>query len=168
MAENIKNNSNSVEIVIDDGAVRVPIKNKQGEEIGVFTFHPTDVNIVKRYNEIVDKFDEITAPLENVSIAPDGTAADTNDAAAATALSEAEKRLFEAVDYLFDGNMSEAFFGKMNPFSPVNGYFYCESAINAVGKLINSKFDQETKRIENRVNRYTRRYMAKNKGKNNR
>lgn len=156
MAENIERNS--MEIVIDDGNVRVPIKNKQGEEIGVFTFYPTDVGIIKRYNEIVSKFDEITAPLENVSIAADGTAADTDDKAAVEALQEAEKRLFEATDYLFGGNMSEAFFGKMNPFSPVNGYFYCESAINAVGKFINKQFEQETKRIASRVNRYTKKY----------
>lgn len=155
MAENVKNFS--MEISVDDGTVRVPVKNKQGEEIGVFYFRPTDINIIKRYNEVIDKFDNIVAPLENVDISSDGTAQDVNDLAAIEALKDAEKRLFEATDYLFGGNMSEAFFGKMNPFSPVNGHFYCETAINAVGNFINTQFDRETKRISSRVSRYTKR-----------
>lgn len=155
MAENIKNIS--MEISVDDGTVRVPVKNKQGKEIGVFYFRPTDINIIKRYNEVIDKFDNIVAPLENVDISSDGTAQDVNDLAAIEALKDAEKRLFEATDYLFGGNMSEAFFGKMNPFSPVNGHFYCETAINAVGNFINTQFDRETKRISSRVSRYTKR-----------
>lgn len=155
MAENMKNFS--MEISVDDGTVRVPVKNKQGEEIGVFYFRPTDINIIKRYNEVIDKFDNIVAPLENVDISSDGTAQDMNDQAAIEALKDAEKRLFEATDYLFGGNMSEAFFGKMNPFSPVNGHFYCESAINAVGSFINTQFDRETKKISSRVSRYTKR-----------
>lgn len=155
MAENMKNFS--MEISVDDGTVRVPVKNKQGEEIGVFYFRPTDINIIKRYNEVIDKFDNIVAPLENVDISSDGTAQDVNDLAAIEALKDAEKRLFEATDYLFGGNMSEAFFGKMNPFSPVNGHFYCETAINAVGNFINAQFDRETKRISSRVSRYTKR-----------
>lgn len=155
MAENMKNFS--MEISVNDGTVRVPVKNKQGEEIGVFYFRPTDINIIKRYNEVIDKFDNIVAPLENVDISSDGTAQDMNDQAAIEALKDAEKRLFEATDYLFGGNMSEAFFGKMNPFSPVNGHFYCESAINAVGSFINTQFDRETKKISSRVSRYTKR-----------
>lgn len=155
MAENMKNFS--MEISVDDGTVRVPVKNKQGEEIGVFYFRPTDINIIKRYNEVIDKFDNIVAPLENVGISSDGTAQDMNDQAAIEALKDAETRLFEATDYLFGGNMSEAFFGKMNPFSPVNGHFYCESAINAVGSFINTQFDRETKKISSRVSRYTKR-----------
>ncbi|MBQ7931332.1 MAG: hypothetical protein IJ334_10010, partial [Clostridia bacterium] len=119
----------ALKIVIDDGSQRIPIENMNGDEIGVFYFHPTDVGIIQRYNEMMSKFDEIVAPLEEIDINADGTA-DANDEAAAKALKEAEKRLYEACDYIFGGNMSEAFFGKMHPFSPVGGLFYCESALN--------------------------------------
>lgn len=148
------------EIVIDDGSVEVPIKNKRGEQIGVFYFRPTDIGFIDRYNKIVGKFDEITAPLENVNINPDGTA-DENDQAEAEALREAEKRLYEACDYMFDGNMSEAFFGSMNPFSPVGGRFYCEHALEAVGNYISAQFDQETEKIKKRVQKYTHGYAAR-------
>ena len=38
MAEEIKNNQNFTGIVVDDGSVRESIRNKHGEEIGVFYF----------------------------------------------------------------------------------------------------------------------------------
>jgi len=156
MADEITKINNSAEIIIDDGSERVPIKNKFGDEIGVFYFKPTDMGIIDRYNKIAKDFSEITEPLERAEIGPEGTVDDLSDSEAIAALKEAEKRLREAVDYLFDGNMSEAFFGKMHPFSPVGGRFYCELAIEAVGSFISDRFDTETDRIAKRIEKYTK------------
>lgn len=154
------NNSNTECIVIDDGSVRVPIKNGYGDEIGVFHFHPGDIGIIERYNKVAAKFDDITAPLENVNINSDGTA-DENNEAEWEAVKEAEKKLYDACNYLFGGNFAEAFFGKMHPFSPVNGYFYCENALEAVGKYISRQFDREVDKVSKRVNKYTHGYQAR-------
>jgi len=158
MAENIKN-QNFTGIVVDDGSVRESILNKHGEEIGVFYFRPTDVGMIDRYNKMAADFDKITAPLENVNINPDGSVDEKNEAEMA-AMEEAVKRLYDACNYLFDGNFSEAFFGKMHPFSPVNGRFYCENALDAVGKYISRQFDREVTKVNNRVNRYTHGYKT--------
>lgn len=164
MAENTKiinfNNTNNNVIIVDDGSVRVPIKNKQGDEIGVFFFRPTDVGMIDRFNSMVDDFDKITAPLENVNINPDGTV-DEKNAAEFAAMKEAEENLYTACDKLFGGNMSEAFFGKMHPFSPINGHFYCENALGAVGAYISKQFARETKKVNNRVTQYTHGYTAR-------
>ena len=130
----------ALKIVIDDGSQRIPIENMNGDEIGVFYFHPTDVGIIERYNETMSKFDEIVAPLEEININADGTG------------------LYEACDYIFGGNMSEAFFGKMHPFSPVGGLFYCESALNKVGAFISEQFEQETTKINSRLKQYVGKY----------
>ena len=61
------------EIVVDDGCVKVPIRNKQGEQVGVFMFRPTDIGIVDRYNQLAADFDKIVEPLKSVNIQPDGT-----------------------------------------------------------------------------------------------
>lgn len=159
MAENTTNTQNFTGIVVDDGSVRESIRNKHGDEIGVFYFRPTDIGIIDRYNKVAADFDKITAPLENVNINPDGTVDEKNEAEMA-AMNEAEAKLFEACDFLFGGNMSEAFFGKMHPFSPVNGRFYCENALDAVGKYISRQFDSEVTKINNRVNRYTHGYRT--------
>lgn len=150
-------------IVVDDGSVRESILNKFGEEIGVFYFRPTDIGIIDRYNKVAADFDKITAPLEDVNINADGTVDEQNEAEMEV-MNEVKKRLYDACDYLFDGNVSEAFFGKMEPFSPVGGRFYCENALDAIGKYISAKFDQETKKIEKRVSRYTRDYQAPKNG----
>ena len=158
MAENIKN-QNFTGIVVDDGSVRESIRNKHGEEIGVFYFRPTDVGIIDRYNKIAADFEKITAPLENVNINPDGSV-DEKDEAEQAAMQEATKRLYDACNFLFDGNFAEAFFGSMHPFSPVNGRFYCENALDAVGKYISRQFDREVAKVNNRVNRYTHGYRT--------
>lgn len=147
------------EIVIDDGSRRVPIRNKLGEEIGVFYFRPTDIGIIDRYNSMAAEFDKITAPLENINIKNDGTV-DGQDEEELAALREAEKRLYAACDKFFGGNMSEAFFGKMHPFSPVGGKFYCEHALAAVGSYISRQFDREVKKINSRVTQYTHGYQT--------
>ena len=162
------------EITVDDGSVKVPIRNKFGDEIGEFYFTPTDTGIVNRFDEVAEKVGEIIAPLEHVNINPDGTA-DSNDIQGTKALKEATTRLYEAVDYLFGGNMSGAFFGKTNPFSPVNGAFYFENALEVVGTFINSQFDREMKKVNDRMNQYTQGYTnapnraqrRKNKRRNN-
>lgn len=150
----------NINITVDDGSIRVPILNKFKKEIGVFFIRPTDIGIIDRWNKVANDFDNITAPLENVNINPDGTADEKNEAEQA-ALKEAEKRLYDACDYLFDGNMSEAFFGKMHPFSPVNGRFYCENALSAVSTFISRQFDREVAKVNNRVNKYTHGYQAR-------
>ena len=153
-----ENKEEVMSIEVDDGSVRVPIKNQLGEVIGEFRFRPTDFNIVKRYNKIAGEFDEVLKPLINANISPEGEGADEESI---KILGEAEKKLFELVDYLFDGNASEAFFGKMNPFSPVNGgIFYCENVLESVGQFIAKKFDAEIKGMTARVNKYTHGYKT--------
>lgn len=158
MSENTKTTPAFTGIVVDDGSVRVPINNNLGDEIGVFYFRPTDIGMIDRYNKVVKDFDAIVEPLENVNINPDGTADEEEEMAV---LAEAQKRLFEACDYLFDGNMSEAFFGKMHPFSPVGGRFYCELALDGVANYISQQFEQEVKKINKRVAKYTHGYSAR-------
>jgi hypothetical protein len=146
-------------IVVDDGSVKVPIRNKQGDEIGVFVFRPTDIGIVDRFNAMASEFDKIVEPLESVNIRADGTVDEKNDAEF-EALREAEAKLYAACDKLFGGNLSDAFFGTMHPFSPVNGRFYCENVLDAVGKYISRQFDHEVKKVNARVERYTHGYRT--------
>lgn len=146
-------------IVVDDGSVEVPILSTRQEVIGTFVFRPTDIGIIERYNEVVGDFDKITAPLENVNIKADGTVDEKNEAEMA-AMKEAEQRLYDACNYLFGGNFAEAFFGKMHPFSPVKGRFYCENALSAVGQYISAQFEREVKKVNARVNQYTHGYRT--------
>ncbi len=141
-------------ITVDDGARRVPILNMDGEEIGAFRFHPTDIGIIDRYNRMAEQFDAITEPLEGLNL--DGEdSADLTSPAVTAALGEAQGRLYEAVNRLFasDG-AAEAFFGTMHPFSPVNGEFYATQVLQKVGAFIGEQFDTETKAMSKKARKY--------------
>ncbi len=140
------------EIVVDDGYLRIPVKNTYGEQIGVFCFNPTDIGILKRFEEVRNKFESVVEPLQETNINPDGTGTNTTDV---QQIEEAEKRLYDLCDYLFGGEFSKAFFGKVNPFSPIDGKFYCENALNMVANFISKKFDTEVSKISTRVDKYT-------------
>lgn len=150
------NKNMNLAITVDDGSRRVPINNMQGEEIGVFYFHPTDIGIIERYNKMADSFDAITEPLAALEGGFDG-ADDKLEGAQLEALKEAETRLYAAVNELFGGDAAGAFFGSMHPFSPVDGNFYCETVLQAVGQFISAQFDAETKKMSARVEKYTNR-----------
>ena len=154
MSEDIKNLS--MNIVVDDGSRRVPILNTRGEEIGAFTFRPTDIGIIQRYNELVARFDEIVGPLQ--------AAAGADEAGVAEALEQAGARLSDAVNALFGSEgAAEAFFGRMNPFSPVGGEFYCQQVLRSVGDYIGHAFDRETAEFSEKAKAYANRAQRRAK-----
>ena len=141
-------------ITVDDGSRRVPILNMDGEEIGAFRFHPTDIGIIDRYNRMAEQFDAITDPLEGLAVPEDGDM-DVTDPKLAAALGEAQGRLYEAVNQLFGSDdAAEAFFGTMHPFSPVNGEFYATQVLQKVGAFIGAQFDTETKAMSKKAQKY--------------
>jgi len=150
-------------ITVDDGSRRVPIMNTRGEEIGAFTFHPTDIGIVGRYNAMVERFDRVTEPLQALA-GEDGEALALEDPRYAAAIDEATRRVVAEVDALFGSDdAAQGFFGRMNPFSPVDGVFYCAKVLEAVGTYIGQAFDQETARFSERAKGYTNRAQRRGK-----
>ena len=152
MASDVKNLNFA--ITVDDGSRRVPIMNTDGEEIGAFRFHPTDIGIIERYNRMADGFDEIVAPLAALDGAEDA-AMDLTDPRYAEALNEASRRMLAAVDELLGSDgAGAAFFGKMNPFSPIDGDFYCTGVLNALGAYIGQVFESETAKFSQKAKKY--------------
>ncbi|MBQ3304014.1 MAG: hypothetical protein IJH03_05665 [Clostridia bacterium] len=144
----------NLSITVDDGSRRVPILNMDGEEIGAFRFHPTDIGIIDRYNRMAEQFDAITEPLDGLTV-PENGEMDVTDPKLTAALGEAQGRLYEAVNKLFasDG-AAEAIFGAMHPFSPVNGEFYATQVLQKVGAFIGAQFDTETKAMSKKAKKY--------------
>ena len=160
MAKNISNMN--LGITVDDGYKRVPITNTSGEETGVFYFNPTDIGIIQRYNKLASTFDAVTEPLEALE-GLEELSEEEIDARRVEALNEATERLYAAVNELFGADMAGAFFGRVNPFSPVDGSFYCEKVLTAVGEFISEQFDAETEKFAKRVEKYTNRAQRRAK-----
>ncbi len=133
-------------MVIDDHKLPITVVNKAGEEIGVFRFDPSDIGMVKRYNEVIDKFNSALSNLDT-----DG---------GMDALNKAGDKIIEFLDYVTDGNSREAFFQKIHPLSPQNGHFYCEQVFEVVGAFIRQSFQTETHKINERVAAHTHGYRT--------
>lgn len=160
MAENIKNLN--MAITVDDGSRRVPIQNTRGEEIGAFTLRPTDMGIVQRYNDMVAQFDAVIEPLQ--ALGEEEGEIDLSDPRYVAAIGEATRRVHDAVNTLFDSDdAAAAFFGRMNPFSPVDGEFYCAKVLNAVGEYIGQAFETETAKFSEKAKGYANRATRRSK-----
>lgn len=157
MNENTKTKFDNNAIVIDDGSVRVPIHNLEGKEVGSFSFRPSDINIVGRFEKAMKDIDKIVTPLEHFGITANGTSKE-DDTGAYEAVMEATQKMKETVNYIFGDEVADAFFGEMNPFSPVRGRFYCEVVLESLGKFIGKTFDKEFSKANNRVSKYTNQY----------
>lgn len=149
---------------IDDGEEEVSIVNKNGKEIGVFRFSPADMSVLTRYDKAVEMIEAAMLPLQEMQLATeqaDQLEEDTQNAFLA-ALKKAEADICAAFDYLFGGDVSGAFFSTRSPFTLVNGFFYCENVINALGGFISERMGAETRRMNSRVERFTRDFMKPN------
>lgn len=130
------------DIIIDDGSKVYNIKNKQGKMLGRFEFRPSDTNIVKRYEEVVDFFNNFTVPE------------DTDQA-----IQTAEKEMTDKMSYLIGGDAGEAFFTIMGPFSALaSGELFVENVLGAIAKVIEKELSVRTKKVQRRMNKYVAKY----------
>lgn len=129
-------------IVVDDGSKAYDIVNKRGKKLGVFEFRPSDTNIVKRYEEVVDFFNNFHVP-------------DDTDQAMQTA----EKEITDKMSYLIGGDAGEAFFSIMGPFSALSsGELFIENVLNAISKVIEKEMSVRTQKVQRRMNKYVAKY----------
>lgn len=130
------------DIIIDDGSKVYNIKNKQGKMLGRFEFRPSDTNIVKRYEEVVDFFNNFTVPE------------DTDQT-----IQTAEKEMTDKMSYLIGGDAGEAFFTIMGPFSALaSGELFVENVLGAIARVIEKELSVRTKKVQRRMNKYVAKY----------
>lgn len=135
-------NQQTNDIIIDDGSKVYNIKNKQGKLLGRFEFRPSDTNIVKRYEEVVNFFNNFTVPEDTEQ-----------------AIQTAEKEMTDKMSYLIGGDAGEAFFTIMGPFSALaSGELFIENVLSAIAKVIEKELSVRTKKVQSRMNKYVAKY----------
>lgn len=132
------------ELSIETGKVSVPIREKaDGELIGQFAFNPNDLDILKRYEIVVNALEKIKVPKDA-------------DADAILAVSDELKK---QMDYLLNFPVSDDIFAKCNPLTLTeNGNFYIENVIDGIAGLIeqvmNTRIEKKRKKIEKATAKY--------------
>lgn len=119
--------SETLKLKVDTGAVTVDLEDANGNQIGTFEFVPTDSDILKRFDAVVDVLNAI----------------DLNNSPDAAAINRAADTVKEQFDFLLCGPVSAGIFAKCGPFTVVNsGDFYFEAVLEGVGNIIESKTKQ--------------------------
>lgn len=141
---------NVMQLTVDDGSRRYEIKNNLGEVVGEFTLTPTDLGIYERYARMQEEIEAIVKPIEEM-----GEEADMLKFADAT--QAMKERLFAAINGMFGGDVAGKLFGRLHPFTPVDGRFYFDRVLEVVGAQINAVFESEAAKFGAHVEKYTNR-----------
>lgn len=137
-----KTNTREKNFLVDDDIVAYTIKNKRGKVLGKFEFSPSDTNIVKRYEEVVNYFNNFTLP-ENSD----------------EAVRVVEKEMIDKISYLINADAGETFFTILGPFSILSsGELFVENVLKGIAKVIESELSVRTKKVQRRMNKYVRKY----------
>lgn len=140
MAENKK-----LILNVDTGSVEVEIRDK-GEPIGTFKFNPNDMDIVNRYENVIESLQKMEISNENTE-------------EAAFKISNEIKKQF---DYLLNYNVSEKIFCKCNPLTlTTNGDFYCEDVLEKIANIIEQVTEQRIKKKKAKIKKATAKYAGR-------
>lgn len=119
--------SEKMKLSVDTGSINVELEDKNGNIIGEFEFVPTDSDILKRFEAVVDVFNGMAF----------GDEPDTET------INRAADTVREQFDYLLGGPVSVGIFTKCGPFTVVkSGNFFFEEVLEGVGGLIESATKQ--------------------------
>ena len=123
---------------VKTGALNVVLTNEDDAEIGRFSFNPVDLNIIRRYEEVV-------ANLEKMEVPEDATEKD---------ILELSDRLEEQIDYLLNSKASKSVFAICNPLTLTeSGDFFIENIIVEIADVIEQVTDQRIKKKQAKIKR---------------
>lgn len=128
---------------VKTGSLNVILTNEDDEEIGRFPFNPVDLNIVRRYEEVV-------ANLEKMELPEDATEQD---------ILELSDKLEGQIDYLLNSKASKSVFAICNPLTLTeSGDFFIENIIVEIADIIEQVTDQRIKKKRAKIKRATSKY----------
>lgn len=118
----------------------IEIVNSEKQVTGGFWWNPSDLDIVKRCEKVIEYFNGMNVE-EGTDI---------------FAISEAIKKQF---DYLLGSNASKELFKNCNPLSPMpDGTFFAEYVLDVLVKFIESEMGTRMKQSAARIKKYTEKY----------
>ena len=123
----------------------IEIVNSNGDVTGGFYWNPSDLDIVKRCEKVIDFFDHLEVP-------EGGSDTDT-----LFALSDSIKQQF---DYLISSGSSNALFKHANPLTPrEDGTLFAEYVLSQLVAFIESELNVRMKKTTDRIEKYTKDYQ---------
>lgn len=124
-----------------------------GDSTAIIELNLSDLNTVDRMQEGMKKLEEEMTAIANL---PD-------DEKLSDKLKEADARMREYVDYIFDYPVSAVCVKNGTMYDPKDGMFTYEHIIDALTKLYTNNLNAEYKKMKSRVQKYTDKYTKPTK-----
>ena len=128
---------------VKTGAVNVVLTNENDEEIGKFSFNPNDLNIIKRYDEVVKKLDSI----------------ELSEDAKEDEIFELTDEIEKQIDYLLNAKTAKGIFAECNPLTLTeSGDFFVEIILEQIGDIVEQVTDKRIKKKQAKIKKATSKY----------
>lgn len=145
---------NANEIVdIDIEGIKKQRFRINGDSTAIIELNLSDLNTIDRMQEGMEKLEAEMTAIANL---PD-------DENLSDKLKEADVRMREYVDYIFDYPVSAVCVKKGTMYDPKNGMFTYEHIIDALTKLYTNNLNAEYKKLKSRVQKHTDKYTKPTK-----
>jgi hypothetical protein len=128
----------------------------------VIRFNPTDIDIVKRFNQAMKELREEKEGLEDINLNPDGTVEDddTTLEKASEVLEQFNQVIREKLNFIFKSDVYDTVFDGQSPMAIVGTekQLLFEAFMDAAFQVISDEVGNATKE---RVNKYVAKYKKK-------
>lgn len=131
-------------IKIDDGSRTYEIVNQDDVVLGTFTFNPSDANIIKRYDAVVDEL---------------GRYAEQDFVMTQDKFVEIQSELVSKMNDLVGADTESTFFSICGALSPMaNGKLFIQVVLEAIGAVIEKETKKRMKKVDAQVSKYLEGY----------
>lgn len=125
-----------------------------GDPNAIIELNLSDLGITARLQEGLPKLQDEMSALAQLP---------NDDEHLSEMLKQADQRMREYVDYIFDYPVSEVCAKGGTMYDPKDGAFRYETIINGLIKLYADNINEEYRKIEKRLSKHTSKYTAKGK-----
>lgn len=137
-----------------------------GDDSRILELNTSDLNILARLKETYPKLVALAEdafknlPEVNSTSEDYDFATDEATTTLVTALADADKKMRELIDYIFDSNVSELCAPSGSMYDPINGAFRFEHIINTLSALYEADISSEMGKVARRVKKHTDKYTG--------
>lgn len=147
---------------IDLSATRKQRIRIDGDDNRILELDTADMNIVVRLRDGFEKLEKLIDQITNLQVSDTGDIK-TDISEMGTVIEDIDKQMRNALDEIFDANVSEVCAPTGSMYDLFNGEYRFEHIINALTKLYENNLDKEYAKMKKRVQKHTDKYV-KQKG----
>ena len=130
----------------------------------ILELNTSDMGIIARLDEMYPKLMKLQEKVTTLADMEDDADGDAEIlSTAAKKLTEIDAEMREAIDYIFQSNVSEVCGSEGSMYDPIDGVFRYEHIIETLSRLYTNNFESEFKKMKSRVNKRASQYTKKRK-----